>query len=57
MAGQGHGLVGRTAGQGLVEYGLIIGLSAALTLVILVVFGDQVADIVQWIAQLVEGAS
>jgi len=57
MAGQGHCLVGRTAGQGLVEYGLIIGLSAALTLVILVVFGDQVADIVQWIAQLVEGAS
>ncbi len=45
------------AGQGLVEYGLIIGLSAALAMLILVVFGDQVADIVQWIAQLVQGAS
>jgi Flp pilus assembly pilin Flp len=43
-------------GQGLVEYGLIIGLSAALALVILVVFGDQVADVVQWIARVVAGA-
>jgi hypothetical protein len=42
-------------GQGLVEYGLIIGLSAALALVILLVFGDQVADVVQWIARLVAG--
>lgn len=46
---------GSAAGQGLVEYGLVVGLSAALALVILVVFGDQVTDVVRWIAQLVEG--
>jgi len=42
-------------GQGIVEYGLILSLSAALALVILVFFGDQVADVVQWIARLVAG--
>jgi hypothetical protein len=46
---------GPSGGQGLVEYGLIIGLSAALAVLILVAFGDQVADLVQWIAELVEG--
>ena len=50
-AGRGSGAVG----QGLVEYGLILGLSAALAALILVVFGEQVADAVQWIAELVEG--
>jgi Flp pilus assembly pilin Flp len=40
-------------GQGIVEYGLILGLGTLLAIVILVVFGDQVADIVQWIGRTV----
>ena len=44
-------------GQGVVEYGIILGLSALLALVILVVFGDQVADIVQWIGRTVDAAT
>jgi hypothetical protein len=45
----------RRPAPGAGQYGLIVGLSAALAIVILVVFGDQVADVVHWIAQLVEG--
>ncbi len=44
-------------GQGIVEYGIILGLSALLALVILVVFGDQVADIVQWIGRTVDATT
>ncbi len=44
-------------GQGIVEYGIILGLSALLALIILVVFGDQVADIVQWIGRTVDAAT
>ncbi len=58
------GLLGRAPqglpaarGQGVVEYGIILGLSALLALVILVVFGDQVADIVQWIGRTVDAAT
>ena len=32
-------------GQGLVEYGLILGLTALFTVVILVVFGGTLADV------------
>ena len=45
---------GARRGQGIVEYGIILGLSALLALVILVVFGSQVADIVQWIGRTVD---
>jgi Flp pilus assembly pilin Flp len=44
-------------GQGLVEYGLILGLSALLTVVILVAFGEQVADVVQWVGETVDAAT
>ena len=47
----------RQAAQGVVEYGIILGLSALLALVILVVFGDQVADVVQWIGQTVDATT
>ena len=53
LGGREHG----ERGQGVVEYGIILGLSALLALVILVVFGDQVADIVQWIGRTVDAAT
>ncbi len=43
-------------GQGLVEYGLILGLSLLLALAILVFFGDVVADVVQWIGRTVDAS-
>jgi Flp pilus assembly pilin Flp len=45
------------AGQGLVEYGLIIGLSTLLTVAILALFGDQVADVVRWVGETVDAAT
>ena len=48
---------GPSAGQGVVEYGLILGLSAVLAVLILVLFGDQVADVVQWIGRTVDAAT
>jgi Flp pilus assembly pilin Flp len=47
----------RADGQGIVEYGLILGLSGLLAVAILVLFGDQVADIVQWIGRTVDAAT
>jgi Flp pilus assembly pilin Flp len=44
-------------GQGLVEYGLILALSSALTLVWLVVFGGAVADALAVIAQAIDQAT
>jgi Flp pilus assembly pilin Flp len=44
-------------GQGLVEYGLILGLSAVLAVAILALFGDQVADVVQWVGETVDSAT
>jgi len=37
-------------GQGLVEYGIILGLAALLSLILLVVFGDQVAAVLAWLS-------
>ncbi len=37
-------MIRRDAGQGLVEYGLILAISSALTAVWLVVFGGTVSD-------------
>ncbi len=48
---------GDQLGQGVIEYGIILGLGTLLALVILVVFGDQVADIVQWIGRTVDAAT
>ncbi len=47
----------RQLGQGVIEYGIILGLGTLLAVVILVVFGDQVADIVQWIGRTVDAAT
>ena len=49
---RGDGLVaGRrlVAGQGLVEYGIILGLSVLLMAILLVFFDDQVAAVLDWL--------
>jgi Flp pilus assembly pilin Flp len=47
----------RSAGQGLVEYGLILALSAVLTTVWLVVFGGTVSDALTVIAIAIDRAT
>jgi len=44
-------------GQGLVEYGLILALTSALTAIWLVVFGGAVADALAAIAQAIDQAT
>ena len=44
-------------GQGLVEYGLILALTSALTLLILVVFGGTLADILDLIGDAIDAAT
>ncbi len=36
-------------GQGLVEYGIILGLSVLLMAILLIFFDDQVAAVLQWL--------
>jgi hypothetical protein len=49
--GQADGLpVGQSIGQGLVEYGIILGLAALLTIVLLVFFDDQIAAVLSWLS-------
>jgi Flp pilus assembly pilin Flp len=62
-AGLGRGPAGAqkrrwcgSRGQGLVEYGLILSLSAALALGLLVFAGGTVADVLELIAQAVDAA-
>ena len=38
------------AGQGLVEYGIILGLSALVIVILLVFFDDQVAAVLAWLS-------
>jgi len=45
------------AGQGLVEYGLILALTVALTIVWLTVFGGALADTLAAIAQAIDAAT
>ena len=45
------------AGQGLVEYGLILALTALFTVLILVVFGGTVADILGAIGSAIDTAT
>ena len=54
-----HGLRDRlrVRGQGVVEYGLILGGSALVTLVTLVVLGPVLADVIQLITMLIESAT
>jgi len=47
----------RARGQGVVEYGLILGGSALVTLVTLVVLGPVLADVIQLITMLIESAT
>jgi Flp pilus assembly pilin Flp len=49
-------LPARDLGQGLVEYGLILGLSAIVAILILTLLGDQVADLVQWLGRTIDAA-
>ena len=52
-------LAGKTGdrGQGLVEYGLILGLTVVLTVVWLVVFGGAVGDALAAIARAIDEAT
>ncbi len=47
----------RAAGQGLVEYGLILALTALFTVVILVVFGGTLSDILAAIGNAIDAAT
>jgi Flp pilus assembly pilin Flp len=47
----------RARGQGLVEYGLILALTAALTVLILVVFGGTLADFLVAIGGAIDAAT
>lgn len=48
---------GRPVGQGLVEYGLILALTSALTMVWLLVFGGTVADALGAIGGAIDAAT
>jgi Flp pilus assembly pilin Flp len=41
---------GPSTGQGLVEYGIILGLAALLIVVLLVFFDDQIAAVLGWLS-------
>lgn len=45
------------AGQGLVEYGCILGLGGLIALVVLVFFGDVVREVLRVVADLVDAAT
>jgi Flp pilus assembly pilin Flp len=47
----------RPSGQGLVEYGLMLALTALFTLLILGVFGGTVADILGIIGNAIDAAT
>jgi Flp pilus assembly pilin Flp len=47
----------RAGGQGVVEYGLILALTALFTVVILGVFGGTVSDILSLIANAIDAAT
>jgi Flp pilus assembly pilin Flp len=46
-----------TAGQGVVEYGLILALTAILTVLWLVVFGGAIADALTLIGEAIDRAT
>mgnify|MGYP006368544643 CR=1 FL=1 len=46
-----------TRGQGIVEYGLILSLTSALTLIWLFVFGGSVADALTIIGEAIDQAT
>jgi Flp pilus assembly pilin Flp len=52
MSGRRAGWIrsARRIGQGLVEYGIILGLAALLIVILLVFFDDQVAAVLAWLS-------
>jgi Flp pilus assembly pilin Flp len=44
-------------GQGIVEYGLILALSAVVTIVVLVFLGPTLADVLEVIGKAIDAAS
>ncbi|MBA2380745.1 MAG: Flp family type IVb pilin [Chloroflexi bacterium] len=46
-----------SAGQGIVEYGLILSLSALLALVLLVVFGGTLSAVLNAVGDAIDAAS
>ncbi|GIW20566.1 MAG: hypothetical protein KatS3mg065_0862 [Chloroflexota bacterium] len=48
---------GTRSGQGLVEYGVILGLGALVAVIVLLFFGDAVRDVLRFIADLVDAAT
>jgi Flp pilus assembly pilin Flp len=44
-------------GQGIVEYGLILALSATVTIVVLVFLGPTLADVLEVIGKAIDAAS
>jgi len=57
LAGRGARGDGRARGQGIVEYGLIMALTGALTAVILGLLGGTLADILAVIGEAIEAAT
>jgi Flp pilus assembly pilin Flp len=47
----------RSAGQGVVEYGLILSLSAALAVILLVFFGGTLSLVLQAVGDAIDAAS
>ncbi|HEY0443369.1 MAG TPA: hypothetical protein VGC90_04015 [Candidatus Limnocylindrales bacterium] len=47
----------RVRGQGIVEYGLILGLSAVVAIVVLVFLGGTVSDALDLISRAIDAAS
>jgi Flp pilus assembly pilin Flp len=47
----------RESGQGIVEYGLILALSATVTIVVLVFMGGALADVLDVIGKAIDAAS
>ena len=47
----------RSPGQGLVEYGLILALTALFTAIILVVFGGTLSDFLTMIGNAIDAAT
>ncbi len=56
-AAHGADVARRDAGQGLVEYGLILGLAAVVTVVALVFFGTWLAVGLSLLGQAIDSAS
>jgi Flp pilus assembly pilin Flp len=49
--------IGRRRGQGVVEYGLILSLSAALAAILLVFFGGTLSTVLKAVGDAIDAAS